>query len=193
MGTAITSPHVASIHILDNDSSPLSAIFLGEDEDTFYRLQGGREPWDRRGRWWYQLAHVCQRWRNLILRSASYMHLSLVCTNGTPVENMLAHSPHLPLIIDYIGSDTTAEDEEGILLALEQRHRVSHIRLFFPDRILQKLAMAIEAEFSILEYLIVEPRTRDSSVLVLPETLQTPNLRHLMVFSSACPIRPRLP
>jgi hypothetical protein len=57
--------------------------------------------WDL-GRWWYRLAHVCQRWRNLILGSASYLGLSLVCTNGAPVENMLAHSPPLPLTVDYM-------------------------------------------------------------------------------------------
>jgi hypothetical protein len=110
--------------------------------------------WDQ-GRWWYRLAHVCQRWRNLILGSASYLRLSVVCTNGTPVQDMLAHSPPLPLTIDYgNGGGITAEDEEGILLALEQRHRVRHLRLVIPVQNLQKVAMAINEEFPILEYLI---------------------------------------
>jgi len=131
-------------------------FFLGEDEKDFNRLLGGLS-WDQ-GRWWYQLAHVCQRWRNLILRSASYLRLSLVCTNGTPVGNMLAHSPPLPLTVDYRSENgVTAEDEEGILLALEQRHRVRHLRLIFPVQNLQKLVMAIDEEFPILEYLIVDP------------------------------------
>ncbi|KAI0275758.1 hypothetical protein BGY98DRAFT_1098653 [Russula aff. rugulosa BPL654] len=52
--------------------------------------------------------------------------------------------------------------------------------------------MAIDEEFPILEYLIVEPRTKDGPAYMLPETLQTPNLRHLMLFSFACPIRSRL-
>ena len=114
-----------SIHILDDDSLLnifylYRPFFLGEDEkEEADRLVGGWGRWDR-GRWWYRLAHVCQRWRNLILGSASYLGLSLVCTNGTPVETMLAHSPPLPLTVDYIGSDRlTAEDEEGILLSLE--------------------------------------------------------------------------
>ena len=193
---AINSPHVVPIHILDDDS--LLNIFylyrpnfLGEDEDDLDRLVGGKELWNR-GRWWYQLVHVCQRWRNLILGSASYLRLSLVCTNGTLVENVLAHSPHLPLTVDYMDRDgITAEDEEGFLLALKQRHRVRHLRLFFPEQILQRLVVAIEGEFPILEYLIVEPRA-ESTALMLPETLQTPNLHHLTLFGFVCPIRSRL-
>jgi hypothetical protein len=149
-------------------------------------------PWDR-GRWWYRLAHVCQRWRNIILGSASYLRLSLVCTNGTPVENMLAHSPPLPLTVDYTDKDgITAEDEEGILLALEQRHRVRHLRLVFPVQSLQKLVMAIDEDFPILDYLIMHPPLEDSTALMLPETLQAPHLRHLTLRSFACPIRSRL-
>ena len=41
---------------------------------------------------------------------------------------MLAHSPTLPLVIDYFRAltdrDISAEDEEGIILALEQHDRV---------------------------------------------------------------------
>jgi hypothetical protein len=48
---------------------------------------------------------------------------------------MLAHSPPLPLVIDYEddGEDTviTAEDEEAIILALEQRDRVRRIRFIY--------------------------------------------------------------
>ena len=106
---------------------------------------------------------------------------------------MLAHSPPLPLTIDYNREDgITAEDEVGILLALGQRHRVRHIRLVFPVQNLQKVVMAIDEEFPILEYLIVDPLTKDSTVLVLPETLQAPHLRHLMLSCFACPIRSRL-
>ena len=59
-------PRIASIHILDDDSL-LHVIYLyrpfllGEDEGDNARLAGGSKPWVR-GRWWYTLAHVCQRW-----------------------------------------------------------------------------------------------------------------------------------
>ena len=106
---------------------------------------------------------------------------------------MLAHSPPFPLTVDYIGDDgVTAEDEEGIFLALEQRYRVRHLRLELPVQNLRKLVMAIDEEFPILEYLIVYPLKKEDRPLVLPETLQAPNLRHLLLGSFACPIRSRL-
>ena len=142
--------------------------------------------------WWYGLAHVCQRWRNLILGSASYLGLCLVCTYGTPVADMLTHSPPLPLVIDYYDGENTnitAEGEEAIILALEQRDRVQRIRLILPVLKLQKLITAIDGEYSILEYLILADPPKDkTTVLTLPETLQTPHLRHLTI-NCSIPIR----
>ena len=171
--------------MLDDDS--LLNIFhiyrpflLGEDQDVNIRMEGGGE-WAGE-RWWYRLAQVCQRWRNLMLGSASYLGICLVCTYGTPVADMLEHSPPLPLVIDYKYHDITAEDEEGIFLALGQRDRVRRIRFFQPVVKLQKLIMAIDEEYTILEYLILaDPPEEKSTVLILPETLQTPHLRHLMI------------
>ena len=193
----MNSSHIVSIHVLDDDSLLnifylYCPFFLGEDGDDISRLQGGRVSWGQ-GRWWYRLAHVCQRWRNLILGSASYLRLSLVCTNGTPVANMLANSPPLPLTVDYSSeAGITAEDEEAMLLALQQRHRLRHLRLCLAVQNLQKFVMAVDEEFPILEYLIVDRLPKDTTVLMLPETLQAPHLRHLLLSGFACPKRPRL-
>ncbi|KAF8502392.1 hypothetical protein F5888DRAFT_1800904 [Russula emetica] len=179
-----SSPHTTSIHILD-DYSLLNIFYLyrpfllGEDQDINIRIVGGGE-WAGE-RWWYRLAHICQRWRNLILGSASYLGLCLVCTYGTPVADMLAHSPPLPLVIDYYDHDITAEGEEAIIFALEQQDRVRRIRLNISVRKLQKLIKAMDGEYPILEYLVLDPREDKSTVLILPETLQTPHLRHLAI------------
>jgi hypothetical protein len=103
---------------------------------------------------------------------------------------MLAHSPPLPLVIDYDGIvDMPAEDEEAIILALAQRDRVRRIRVGVPVLKLQKLIMAIDGEYPILEYLILgDPPEDKSTVLPLPETLQTPHLRHLTI-NCSIPIR----
>src|SRR5258708_10402245 len=201
MGNSL-SPHTTSIHVLDDDSllnifNLYRPLFLGEGEydfDDFRTSEGSWGSWDRdHGRWWYKLAHVCRRWRILILRSASYLRLSLVCTNGTPVANMLAHSPSLPLTVEYVSNDSiTAEDEEGMMLALQQRDRVRHLRLFYPFRDLRKLVVAIDEEFPILEYLDLQPWDVESTALMLPDTLQAPRLRHLLLRGFACPIRSRL-
>ena len=187
-----------SIHILDDDS--LLKIFylyrppiFDEDEGDDIRIGGGM-GWERE-RWWYKPAQVCQRWRNLILGSPSYLGLSLVCTYGTPIADMLSHSPPLPLVIDFFRDhwDITAEDEKGIILALEQRHRIRRVRFKMPIPKLQKLIMAINEEYPLLEYLIMEtPMGNTSSALMLPETFQAPHLHHLVLIGFVLPIGSRL-
>jgi hypothetical protein len=189
------SPDNASIHILDDDSL-LNVFYLyqpfrlgeAERDDEYY--PGGRGIWCP---WWYKLAHVCQRWRNLILGSASYLDLSLVCKNGTPVADMLAHSHShsLPLDIDYFDEITT-DDEEGAILALEQRDRVRRVRLTMPDMELQELVMATVEKYPILEYLFFSMSDGDSTFLNFPETLQAPHLRHLTLSGFVIPIESRL-
>jgi len=138
-------------------------------------LQGGK--WGPR--WWYKLAHVCRRWRYLVLSSASRLGPCLVCTYNTPVADILAHSPPLPIVMDYGDEDcnVTSQDEEGILLALRCRRRVRRIRLRMPASNLRKLIVAIDGEFPMLEYLYIEVLTNDDKDLVLPETFKAPHLR----------------
>ncbi|KAI0278459.1 hypothetical protein BGY98DRAFT_532356 [Russula aff. rugulosa BPL654] len=114
--------------------------------------------------------------------------LCLVCTMGTPVADMLAHSPPFPLVIDFFRHDITAEDEEGIVLALEQRHRIRRIRLEIPIQNLQKLIESIDEEYPILEYLTMAPLFSDKSPnLKLPVTLRAPHLSHLGLFGFTIP------
>jgi hypothetical protein len=131
-----------------------------------------------------------------MLGSASYLRLCLVCTNGIPVVDMLAHSPPLPLVIDYgyfdHDGDLIEEDEEEIILALEQRERVRYIRLIIPVLNLQNLIMAIDEEYPTLEYLILSPQIEDNTSIILPKTLQAPHLRHFALFDLALPTGSRL-
>ncbi|KAI0278462.1 hypothetical protein BGY98DRAFT_1096702 [Russula aff. rugulosa BPL654] len=193
------SPHTTSIHILD-DYSLLNIFYLyrphifGEHEDfmTLLESEGRWVRWDN-AHWWFKLTHVCQRWRDLILGSASYLGLCLVCTNGTPVADMLAHSQPLPLVIDYdCNDDLIEEDQDKIILALEQRERVRYIHLNIPVLNMQKLIMAIDEEYPTLEYLILEPPIEDNTALILPKTLQAPHLRHLVLGGVTLPIGSRL-
>jgi hypothetical protein len=109
---------------------------------------------------------------------------------------MLANSPPLPLIIDHFDEDhdITADDEEGIILALQHRDRVRRIRLMNPIPMLQKLINALEGEFPILEYLcvrhrrFVRPIVDHNMTLGPPETFRAPHLRHLLLMSFSLPI-----
>ena len=177
---------VTYIHYL-NDDSLLSIFYLCRPSvsgiDEFGNTRWGN--WVRE-RWWYKFVHICRRWRYLILDSASYLRLCLVCTYGTPVADMLANSPPFPLIIDYdplIGSnqDITAEDEERITLALQHRDRVCRINLRFPAPSLQKLIKALDDEFPILEYLYITPPAKHNTLLMLPAAFEAPQLRLLIL------------
>jgi hypothetical protein len=105
------------------------------------------------------------------------------------MADMLAHSPSLPLVIDYRYQHITAKDEEAIILALEQRDRVRRIRFNLPVLNLQKLIMAIDGEYPILKYLILmELPENMRTVLIFPESLQISHLRHLTI-NCSIPIR----
>jgi hypothetical protein len=159
----------------------------GDDDDVLDQWGNGV-----RERWWYKLAQICQRWRSIILGSASYLGLRLVCTNGTPVADMLAHSPPFPLIVDFIHKnhdrDIAAEDEEGMISALQRRNRVRSIHLRMPVRSLQRFILAIDEEYQMLESLVILHPTGDNSTsLILPQTFQAPHLRRLVLSSFAFP------
>jgi hypothetical protein len=180
-----------SIHFLDDDSL-LNIFYL-------YRLVSlGRDEADEASisnwPWWYKPAQICRRWRSLILGSASHLGLCLVCTNGTPIADMLAHSPPFPLIINFIHThhdrDITAEDEEGIVFALQQRNRVRHIHFRIPIRNLQRFVMAIDEEYPMLESLVMLHPTRDNSTnLILPQSFRAPHLQRLVLSGVAFPTK----
>ena len=180
------------IHILDDDS--LLNIFylyrrdlLDEGEaNSGAIMEGGRWSGER---WWYKLTQVCRKWRLLILGSASYLRLCHLCTYRTPVAEVLAHSPSLPLIIDHMNGDLmNPNDEFGILLALQHRDRLRRIRLHIPLPSLRNIVAAMNDEFPILEFLYIMPTTQYHPNLRLPDTFQGPRLCHLVLKWFAFPI-----
>jgi len=179
-----------SIHILDDDS--LVNIFNLCRPNVFEEDEYGGIQWCAwvQERWWYQLVKVCRRWRYLILGSTSHLGLCLVCTRGTPVVDMLAHSPPLPLIIDHDDKnhDLTAEDEEGIMFAFRHRNRVRRIFLVMPAPCLQKLITAMGDQFPMLEDLHMETPPHHDARLALPSTFKAPQLRMLVLNHFVSPI-----
>ena len=149
--------------------------------------------WDRE-RWWYKPIHVCRKWRHLILSSPNRLDLHLVCTYGTPVEDMLSHSPPLPLIIYYpsLTYKIPAADEEGIIYALQQPDRVHRINVTAPTTVLCKLFIAMACEFPILERLFLGLSTTSRAGSALPEKFLAPLLRHLTLFKISLPIQSQL-
>ena len=191
----------AFVHLLDDDSTLIILSFCRpvildpESKSIDADILGGGE-WNRE-RWWHRLIQVCRSWRYLLLDSAFHLQVSLVCARGTPVADMLAHFPSaLPIIIDHFDDDQelTAEDEKGILLALQHRDRVRRIRIIKPTQILQKLVVALDGEFPILEFLFIRhqryhrPAIEPITSLNFPETFRAPHLRQLLLKNFATPI-----
>jgi hypothetical protein len=97
---------------------------------------------------------------------------------------VLAYSPPLPLVIDYMGGGNlpmAVRDEEVILFALRHRDRVRRIRLQIPFQNLPKVFATIDNEYPMLEYLYIAPPTRRNANLMLLETFNAPRLCHLVL------------
>jgi hypothetical protein len=140
--------------------------------------------------WWHKLVQVCRRWRYLMFGSAFHLDVSLHCTYGAPIADMLEHSPPLPLVIDYIDydRDLSEEDEKGIMLALQHRDRVRRIRLLLRHQDPQKFVLAMGAKFPMLEFLDLDPIDNANIGFTLPETFRAPHLRRLVLTYFAFPM-----
>ena len=78
---------------------------------------------------WEALVQVCQRWRHLIFASPRGLDLRLVCTRGTPVQEMLDIWPAIPIVILDHSHPTSNLPVYNVVTALEHRHRVYGIWL----------------------------------------------------------------
>ena len=180
------------IHVLDDDS--LLNIFscyrpIAFDSDNVTDSTIPEFRWDRE-RWWYKLVHVCRRWRYLILGSASYLRLCLVCTPGKLVEGMLKSSPPLPLVVNHNHPNRllTAGEENGLLFALHQRDRIRTIYLHMPLPCLRKILPTLDDKFPMLELLYIRHPAKGYIPLTLPPTFEAPHLRHLNLHQFAAPM-----
>jgi hypothetical protein len=108
---------------------------------------------------------------------------------------MLTHTPHLPLILHYLDSsrDTSVEDEEAILLALQYPGRVRRIGPTMPAANLLKPVMVMDGSFSVLERLFIRPRSEANMSLMLPARSQAPHLCMFSLSLAVLPMRSPLP
>lgn len=133
--------------------------------------------------WWYKLAHVCPRWRRVLLASPGRLGLSLVCNSRTPVEELLANSPPLPIII-YWGNPGTLDSEGSIKkihVALKHNDRVCRITLRMPESSLRDVFKSMKKDFPVLETLQLHCTSVSNSNGKLSSTFGAPNLRHVQL------------
>ena len=107
--------------------------------------------------------------------------------------DMLGHLPPIPLVIDY--SDRTRmmtlQDEDNIRLGLERHDRVRLVDLQASSSSFHSWLLQMNQHFPRLEDLSLLSTTTETeeTSLMLPETLQAPNLRRLSLHGICLPAR----
>jgi hypothetical protein len=136
--------------------------------------------------WWYTLAHVCQRWRRVLFATPTRLGITLVCNSRTPVVDMLANSPPLPLII-YWGNPGTLDTDgsvKNVLLALSHRDRVRRLTLHMSETSMCEVFSSMKGPLPMLETLQLYCSTYNGNIrsnTKLPTMFEAPNLRHLQL------------
>jgi len=145
---------------------------------------------------WHKLVHVCQRWRYLVFDSPRRLNLQLLCTNETPVTNMLHIWPALPIIIAiYTGYPLSANGVgvTNIISALQQHNRVWSIDLRNVPNSLFKEFATMQGPFPALTNL--DLLSYDENVPVLPDSFlggSAPRLQVLRLLGIPFPGLPKL-
>jgi hypothetical protein len=74
---------------------------------------------------WHALVHVCRKWRSVVFGSPHRLNLRTFCTEHTPVREMLAVWPPLPIVLRQFGTRRI----DNIIAVLEHNDRVCEITL----------------------------------------------------------------
>ena len=132
---------------------------------------------------WFKLAHVCTRWRRLVLLSPTRLHVHLLFTPHRPSKvTMLTRLPSFPILVDYRAT-SGIESKENLALAatISNRSRVRGFALRTPY--MDKVCKALSHPFPELESLEILPSSpHEHEVLILPANFlsgSVPCLRRL--------------
>ena len=132
---------------------------------------------------WTTLAHVCRRWRAIILVSPRRLHLRVICGPRTSVKTSLdIWPPSFTLaIICFPFHTVDKKGEDNLAAALEHRDRISDIHIVDPDgSSVQRLVVAMQEPLPVLTTLYIGSLFQGP--LVLPDTFlggYAPRLRSL--------------
>jgi hypothetical protein len=133
---------------------------------------------------WFTLAHVCQKWRRVVLASTSRLDLSLVIIAENPgcMKTVLTpRLPPLPIRIDYEYGTLMYNDIGRMDAALKHRDRVRGIVFKGADEHLEIIFKAMKFPFPALDRLEIYHSCGD---LKLPPTFlrgSAPRLRRIIL------------
>jgi hypothetical protein len=137
--------------------------------------------------WWRTLVHVCRKWRNVIFGSPHRLNLRLLCSDRTPVREMLDVWPPLPIVVHHSARPKSGQD--SIVAALERNDRVCQITLELDPFILD----AMQEPFPMLTHLAL--RSDIEIGPVVPDSFMggsAPRLQELQLEGVTIPRLPKL-
>lgn len=150
---------------------------------------------------WHTLAHVCSRWRQIILASPHPLDLHLICTDRTPVMEMFGAFPTFPIVISYLHNATPlhhlSQDWGNIYVALGRRDQTRWISLSrLTSFLLEIFVTAMQEPYPSLTFLELQLNDGDSEMVqVLPDTFlgrSAPSLQYLILQGIPFPTLPEL-
>jgi F-box-like len=130
---------------------------------------------------WCTLAHVCKRWRSVVLSSPRRLDLRLFCTNRRPVKKLLDIWPPLPVYIYayHPAGKSQLRGVNNIVAALKQQNRVWGIEIWGIPNSLLKKSVAMKPFPALTRLVLV---SNDAKAPVLPDSFlggSAPRLREI--------------
>ena len=133
---------------------------------------------------WFKLAHVCHKWRYIVLASNRRLQMLLFFVESTPTRAAALESQslsHLPIVIDYSRIDWNAGAQTRLISALRYPNRVHTIAINGSRKNFDKICNALDLPFpTLVSFELhnvggnVEPILRASSLMT-----SIKSLRHL--------------
>src|SRR6201999_4513390 len=80
---------------------------------------------------WQTLIHVCRKWRNIVMSSSQRLNLRLLCTDTSPMREVLDIWPPFPIIL-WCSSELRYEDvdDDSLHATFEHPDRICEIGFF---------------------------------------------------------------
>ena len=142
---------------------------------------------------WHTLVHVCRQWRTIVLGSPRRLGLRLLCTDRTPVKEMLAIWPPLPIVVQIFSKETRMDN---IVVALEHNERICEIVFFNVTKSQMKQVLAaVQQPFPALTRKVIWSSNWVEMPPVVPESFlggSAPSLQYLDLLRIPFPGLPNL-
>ena len=115
------------------------------------------ELYETRREVWLTLAHVCRRWRNVLLESPRRLDLRVFCRASTPVRELPDIWPNFPIVVT-VSAHVLPGDVQvaNTIAALKHNNRVCAICLWdLPNSHSEQVLAAMQQPFPELKHLVL--------------------------------------